>query len=160
MRYAVTFTILFANWLIWSGMFDAFHLSLGIISCSIVTYMSHDLLFKSERVSTMHLKEFLRFLKYIPWLLYQITISNIHLVYLTLHPRMPIEPAVVSYKSRLKKEISKVVFANSITLTPGTITAEITEEGCYIVHCITKKVADDLFSGEMENRVARIFGED
>jgi multicomponent Na+:H+ antiporter subunit E len=66
---------------------------------------------------------------------------------------------MVSVKVRLKKDISIVTYANSIILTPGTITADITD-GEFLVHCISKKVADDLFTGEMENRVAHIFMED
>jgi len=52
-----------------------------------------------------------------------------------------------------------VTFANSITLTPGTITVDI-KEGVYDVHALSEKVSEDLLSGEMENRVAHIFMED
>ena len=72
---------------------------------------------------------------------------------------MPIEPHMIRVKVRLKKDISIVTYANSITLTPGTITADIAD-GEFYIHCISKKVADDLFTGEMENRVAHIFLED
>ncbi len=158
MRYAITFLVLFLNWIIWSSMFDALHLLLGVISCIIVTFMSHDLLFRGERFSARYIIEFIRFIKYIPWLLYQIILSNIHVAYLVLHPEMPIEPKLIRFKSKLKKDISLVVFANSITLTPGTITADI-KDGEYHVHCLDKKVADDLLTGDIEERVAHIFGE-
>jgi multicomponent Na+:H+ antiporter subunit E len=121
--------------------------------------MSHDLLFKSEKFSVRHAIEFVRFIKYIPWLLYQIILSNIHVAYLVLHPRMPIEPNLIRFKSKLKKDISLVTFANSITLTPGTITADI-KDGEYYVHCVSKKVADDLLTGDMEKRVSHIFEEE
>ncbi|MDP3049715.1 MAG: Na+/H+ antiporter subunit E [Thermodesulfovibrionales bacterium] len=160
MRYIVTFLILFLNWVIWSGMFDAFHLSLGIISCAIVTYTTHDILFTREKFSSAYLVEAVRFIKYIPWLLWQIILSNIHVAYLVLHPKMPIEPSLISFKTSLKKDISLVTFANSITLTPGTITLDIQAGKYYIVHCISRKVADDLLTGDMERRVAHIFMED
>ena len=159
MRYIITFIILFLNWIIWSGMFDAFHLSLGIISCAIVTYTTHDILFTRERFSYKQIIEVWRFIKYIPWLLWQIILSNIHVAGLVLSPKMPIEPHMIRVKVRLKKDISIVTYANSITLTPGTITADIAD-GEFYIHCISKKVADDLFTGEMENRVAHIFLED
>lgn len=159
MRYIVTFIILFANWVIWSGMFDAFHLALGVISCMIVTYTTHNLLFTRESFSYKQIIEVWRFIKYIPWLLWQIILSNIHVAGLVLSPKMRIEPHMVRVKTRLKKDISLVTYANSITLTPGTITADIAD-GEFYIHCISKKVADDLFSGEMENRVAHIFMED
>ena len=100
--------------------------------------------------------ETIRFIKYIPWLLYQILLSNIHVAYLVLSPKLPIDPKMIRFKTKLKKEMSLAVFANSITLTPGTITADI-KNGEFYVHALSKKVADDLLTGEMENKVAEIF---
>ena len=157
-KYIITFFIFFLNWVIWSGMFDAFHLSLGVISCLLVIYMSHDILFTREKFTSKHLIEVIRFIKYIPWLLYKIVLSNIYVARLVMNPKMPIDPQLIRFKSKLKKDVSLVTFATSITLTPGTITADI-KEGEFCVHCISKKVADDL-PGEMENRVAYIFMED
>ncbi len=159
MRYITTFIILMANWVIWSGMFDIFHLALGVISCMIVAFLSHDILFAGKEISFSHLVTAYRFIKYLPWLLYQIFLSNMHVAFLVLNPNMPIEPHMIKFKTRLKKSISLTTFANSIILTPGTITADITD-GEVLVHCISKKVADDLLTGEMEDRVAHIFMED
>lgn len=158
MRYFVLFSILFLHWIIWSGKFDAFHLSLGVISCALVTFMSHDLYFKRKKVSSKILVEAVRFIKYVPWLFYQIVLSNIHVASLVLSPSMPIDPKMIRYKTRLKSDISLATFANSITLTPGTITADI-HEGEFYVHALSKKVADDLMTGEMEDKVAYIFEE-
>lgn len=160
MRYIAIFLILFAHWVIWSGMFDAFHLALGVISCGIVTFMSHDLLFERKQFSFFKdIAEVIRFLKYIPWLMCQIILSNIHVAKIVLKSEMPIEPEIIRFKIKVKKDIAVVTYANSITLTPGTITSDISE-GYFYVHCIDKKVADDLLTGEMENRVAHIFEED
>lgn len=158
MKYIIAFFILFLNWVIWSGMFDASHLSLGVISCLLIIYMSHDILFTSKKITSKHLIEVIRFIKYIPWLLYQIVLSNIYVARLVMNPNMPIDPQVIRFKTKLKRNISVVTFANSITITPGTITADI-KEGEFYVHCISRKVADDL-PGEMEDRVAHIFMED
>lgn len=158
-RKVVTFFILFGLWCVFSGMFDVFHLALGVISCLIITLISGDLFFNSEKITKSHIINGLRFIKYLPWLIYQIIIANIHVAYLVLHPKMPIEPFVLEYKAKLKKDISKVVFANSIILTPGTITMDITKDNVFLVHCISRKVADDLLTGEMEKRVANVFGE-
>jgi multicomponent Na+:H+ antiporter subunit E len=72
---------------------------------------------------------------------------------------MPIDPKIIRYKTKLKNDIALVTFANSITLTPGTITADISN-GEYIVHALSRKVADDLMTGEMEDKVAHIFEEE
>ncbi|MCX8029984.1 MAG: Na+/H+ antiporter subunit E [Thermodesulfovibrionales bacterium] len=159
MRYVIVFIILFINWVIWSGLLDLFHLSLGVISCLIVTFMSHDLLFKRKTFKWSDISEAFRFFAYIPWLLYQIILSNIHVAKIVLKPEMPIDPDIVPYQHKLKKDISITTFANSIILTPGTITALIVDDKFY-VHCLDKKVAEDLLTGEMEQRVAKVFGED
>ncbi|MEN2986448.1 MAG: Na+/H+ antiporter subunit E [Thermodesulfovibrionaceae bacterium] len=158
-KKVVTFFILFGLWCIFSGMFDVFHLALGVISCLIITLISGDLIFKSEKFTKSHIRDGIRFIKYLPWLFYQIILANIHVAYLALHPKMPIQPFVLEYKAKLKKDISKVVFAHSITLTPGTITMDITKDNIFVIHCISQKVADDLLTGEMEKKVGRIFGE-
>ena len=159
MKYIILFFVLFLHWILWSGKFDAFHLSLGVISCALVTFMSHDLYIKSNKLSPKIIKEAFRFIKYVPWLLYQIILSNIHVASLVLSPNMPIDPTIIRYKTRLKTDNALVTFANSITLTPGTITADISE-GEFIVHALSKKVADDLMSGEMEDKIAYIFEEE
>ena len=159
MRYFIVFIILFLHWVLWSGKFDAFHLSLGVISCALVTFMSYDLYFKRKKFSSKIIVEAIRFIKYIPWLFYQIVLSNIHVASLVLSPKMPIDPKVIRYKTKLKTDIALVTFANSITLTPGTITADISE-GEYYVHALSKKVADDLMTGKMEDKVAYIFEEE
>jgi multicomponent Na+:H+ antiporter subunit E len=71
---------------------------------------------------------------------------------------MPINPGIVEFKTKLKSGLAMTTLANSITLTPGTITIDI-RDGKYYVHALTKKVTDDLLSGEMENRVASIYDE-
>ena len=159
MRYFVLFPVLFLHWIVWSGKFDSFHLSLGVISCALVTFLSHDLYLKRKKLSPEIMGEAVRFIKYIPWLFYQIVLSNIHVAYLVLSPRMPIDPKIIRYKTRLKTDLALVTFANSITLTPGTITADISE-GEYYVHALSKKVADDLMTGQMEDKVAAIFEEE
>jgi len=121
--------------------------------------MSHDLFFENGKFQFSYITEFIRFALYIPWLIYQIILSNIHVAYLVLHPKMPIEPSIITFETTLKKEMSIVAFANSITLTPGTITMDVHDGKYFVIHCISRKVADDLLSGEMERKIARIFGE-
>jgi multicomponent Na+:H+ antiporter subunit E len=142
-----------------SGRFDYFHLSLGIISCALVAHASHDLLFKDIRAKNRHI-QVIRFIKYLPWLFCQIIVANIHIAYLVLHPRMLklIDPHIIRFKTKVKKDLSLVTFGNSITLTPGTITVLIKEGHCY-VHAIDRLVAQGL-PGDMEKRVGHIYMED
>ena len=157
--FFLAFIILFVIWLLLSGKFDLFHISLGIISCSLVSFFSSDLLFPSLKLKGLPIL-WLRFIKYIPWLLYQIFLANIHVLYLTFHPRMMelIDPRIIKFKSRLKSDMSLVTFANSITLTPGTITVNVSIDGDFKVHAIDRASGDPL-PGEMEKQIGKAFGE-
>jgi multicomponent Na+:H+ antiporter subunit E len=91
----------------------------------------------------------------------EITKANLHVMKLTLHPRMMdlIDPRIVKFRSKLKSDLALVTFANSITLTPGTITVSVSVDGGFKVHAIDKASGDPL-PGEMEQRVAKAFGEE
>ena len=153
----VVFVILYAFWTAFSAHFDPFHLSLGFLCSALVAYFSHDLLIRDIN-REYKLKKTKRFIIYLPWLIYQIILANIHVAYLVLNPKK-IHPQMIKFKTKLKNDFSMVTFGNSITLTPGTITVDI-EDGNFYVHALSKKVADDLLSGDMEDRVAHVFLED
>ncbi len=159
MRYLYTFLIMFGFWILLSGKFDLFHLTLGVISSALVSFLSADL-FMYDPKSKNRLATGLRFLFYIPWLLYQILLSTLHVTFLALHPKMKdqIDPTIVTFKTTLKTDIAKVALANSITLTPGTITIRI-EDQIFYVHAISRKAAAGL-PGEMEERLAKVFERD
>ncbi len=72
-----------------------------------------------------------------------------------LHPQMPIKPQIVEIEVDLETDVAKVLLANSITLTPGTVTVDI-EGNKFIVHALTDKALESLLSGEMHARVKRI----
>ena len=159
MSFAVTFILLLLFWIFMSGLFDLWHFGLGIIYCALVAYMSNDLLFTNRQVTGKG-REIVRLVAYIPWLLYQIYLANIYVVKLALHPRMQdrIYPHIVKFRTKLKKDLSVFTFANSITLTPGTITV-LVEDDFFYVHAIDLPVAESL-PGDMETRVGHVFGED
>jgi len=149
---------MFGFWILLSGKFDLFHLTLGVISSGLVSFLSTDLFMYKEgknRLSTA-----VRFLLYLPWLLYQIVLSTLHVTFLALHPKMQdqIDPTIVTFKTTLKSTLAKVALANSITLTPGTITIRI-EDQIFYVHAISRKAAAGL-PGEMEERLAKVFERD
>ncbi len=159
--FVLTFLITLVLWIVLSGKFDLFHLSLGVISCALVSYFSSDMLFPRSDISLGRLiVSWVRFIAYIPWLLYQIVLSNFHLLYLTFHPRMMdvIDPQIIRFKTRLRSDLSQLTFANSITLTPGTITIYVSSDGYFRVHAIDAKSAESL-PGDMEERIAKAFGE-
>lgn len=153
----LTFLLLFGFWVLLSGRFDSFHLFLGTICSVLVAYLSHDLLFLNIRLGDFRTRA-RRFFSAAPWFLDQIFRANLHVAYLALSPKMPVDPQIVRYKTKLESDISWVALANSITLTPGTITVDI-REGEFFVHALDRKVAYDLNTGEMEDKIAHVLME-
>jgi multicomponent Na+:H+ antiporter subunit E len=155
----LSFLILFTLWIVLSGRFDGFHITLGLISSAIVTAFTGDLMFTSRQPQGIF-RLWLRLAGYVPWLIYQIFLANLHVLYLVFHPRMMalINPKIINFNSRIKSDYSRMVFANSITLTPGTITVNVTALGRFSVHCIDDASGQSL-PGEMEERIANVFKE-
>ena len=157
--YVATFAIMACFWIVFSTKFDRFHLTLGAVSCALVSAVSSSLLFPSP-IQRSFARRAVQFGLYIPWLLYQIFLANVHVVRLAFHPRMLdlIDPQIIEFESRLKSDFSRTTFANSITLTPGTITVNVSALGKFSVHCIDTYSGQAL-PGDMEARIARVFGE-
>ncbi len=134
-----------------SGMFDAFHLSLGLLCCLLIAFLSADLLFGPE--FKVRFSQVLGMIIYLPWLFWQILLSNLQVAYIVLHPRMleVIDPQLVRFRTRLKGSFARVTLAQSITLTPGTITVNLSNDE-FTVYALTAAAASDL-PGEMEERL-------
>ena len=149
-----TFVIMLLFWVILSGMFDAFHLTLGVISCLLIANFSGKMLFEGLRVEVRACQIF-GMLAYCPWLLWEIVLSSLQVAYIVLHPQMldKMDPQLIRFKTRLKSNFARVTFAQSITLTPGTITVSVQDDEM-TVYALTRSAADSL-PGEMEKRIGR-----
>jgi multicomponent Na+:H+ antiporter subunit E len=157
MSFVLTASIMFAFWILISGEFSFILILSGVFSSLLVAYMSHDLLTGKGDIK-LGLTRTIRFIRYLPWLLWQIVLANLDLVYRTLHPKMPISPRIINFKNNFKTDLGMVTLANSITLTPGTVTIDVNENE-FIVHAIAEETAQSLISGEMQARVKKIEGE-
>lgn len=154
----MTFALMLAVWLVFSGMFDAFHVTLGIISAAFVAWLSSDLLFEERSAGPgQRLRQGWRLAWYFLWMLWQILLANLHLLRLALWPggMEEIHPQIVRYRTALKTDFEKFLLANSITLTPGTVTLKILGDDFYI-HAISRQAVEGL-GGEMERRIRRVF---
>ena len=156
MSFVLTVLIMFVFWIFLSGEFSFILLLSGIISSLLVSYISHDLLIGNGDMKLGFIRT-IRFIRFLPWLLWQIVLANIDLALRTLHPKMPINPILINIKNNLKTDLGMVILANSITLTPGTVTIDVNENE-FLVHVISEKAAQSLISGEMQARVKKIEG--
>lgn len=156
--FLITFCFMFISWIILSGKFEPLLLWLGGISSFFVSYYFYDLIFPNFQFK--YFTVFFRFTRYIPWILFEILKANFHLLYIAFHPRLKevIDPQIVIFKTNLKSDIAITTLANSITLTPGTITISANSDGVFKVHALDRQTAEAL-PGVMLEKVAKIFGE-
>ena len=159
--FIFTFLAMFFFWVLNSGVFELFYLSLGAASAFFVAYVFHS---RFSMIKDAHatVSSFIRFAGYLPWILWEIALANWDIVKRVLDPGMPIDPCIVSFRSTLKSEIAMTTLANSITLTPGTITIDIDPDGTFYVHSIAREPAESLLAEppcEMAARVGYIFGD-
>ncbi|MFQ5442463.1 MAG: Na+/H+ antiporter subunit E [Thermodesulfobacteriota bacterium] len=152
MSFILTAIIMFAFWILLSGHFTFILLLSGVVSSLLVAYWSHDLLFGKVNLSWSASMVF-RLIVYIPWLLWQIILANFDLVYRTLHPGMPINPRLIEFDTSLDTDAGVAILANSITLTPGTVTIKAGGDGKFLVHAIADAPAESLLEGDMQRRV-------
>jgi multicomponent Na+:H+ antiporter subunit E len=143
--------VFFGIWLLLSQSYTGFHMALGLVVALGVALLNTER--GRSRVENVR---WLRMLAYVPWLLWRILQSGIHLSYLILHPRLPIDPKLIRYHTDLKEEVGIVLLGNSITLTPGTITVEVNSHEL-VVHAMDDDSADDLISLRMVQKIAGAF---
>jgi len=167
-RAVSTFIVLFVFWLLLSGKYhvwdrdphhaiDRYLTACGFLSCLLVTWYSSRNGLLDEEGHPVHLA--LRGLRYIPWLFWQIVLSNWDVFKRVWSPKPDISPCLVWVPYQTKTDIGTVVYANSITLTPGTVTITVdTKERKMLVHCLTEGAGQDLLKGGMDEQVRRLEG--
>ncbi len=157
MRYAFSLGfVLFGVWLLWSGHFkDPLLLGLGVVSCALVVAIALRMDTVDHEGHPMHLVG--RAVVYWPWLLWAIIKANIDVALRILSPRLPISPTMVEVQTSQKSALGQVIYANSITLTPGTVSVDLTDD-MIIVHALSRESAEALMDGEMDRRVTVMEG--
>ncbi len=161
MKLAHALTLLFlltAAWLLWSGHYTFEHGLLAVFAVGSIVFTLW-LTLRLERVSGTQSSwpRVLGLARYLPWLTLEIVKSSLTVARLILHPKMPISPGLVRVRATQKTDLGRSIFANSITLTPGTITLDIRGEHV-LVHALTELGAEDLEGGEMDARCTRMEG--
>lgn len=142
-------------WLLLSGMFKPLLLILGLISIAIVSYLSLKMKVLMHRGQPLYFR-FIPLIRYCIWLIGQILLCNIDVVKRILHPQLPIKPLLKAIPAEQNTEIGRVLFANSITLTPGTVAINVAPDGSVLVHALHEDAIFDLEKGEMGRKVAQL----
>ena len=145
--------LLFLLWMMFSAKFDLFHLGTGVVVVTLVVWQ-HSLLPSVAWPGEPSLRPFAALL-YVPWLIWQMFKSAIYVAVVILHHPRKIDPQILAFRCNQPSTLQQVFFANSITLTPGTLTLEL-EEDRYLVHCLTEDTAQELLSGSMAQKVGQL----
>jgi len=160
----VLFAALFALWLLLSGHTEPLLLTYGIASSAVVVAIVHRLdVVDEEGVPLRTLPLLWRFW---PWLTGEIVKANIEVMRRILAPSLDISPQIFHFAPSQKTATGLVTHANSITLTPGTVTVEIEEDGRFLVHALTREFAEGIaataglerIEGEIGRRVTALGG--
>ncbi len=149
--------VLFAVWLLLSGYFTPLLIAFGVVSCALVVAITSRMEVVDQEGHPVHLTW--RALTYWPWLMIEIVKANIDVGKLILLPSQKISPTMLRVKTSQTSDLGKVIYANSITLTPGTISVDVANDEI-LVHALSKSGAEDLMAGEMDRRVTIMAGED
>lgn len=150
MRTIILFICLAAFWLLMSGYYNPLLLSLGGVSCLLVAWIAWRMDVVDHEGLPVHLGW--QAVLYWPWLIFEIIKSNIDVALTIVRPSMPISPTLITVRTSQKTELGQVIYANSITLTPGTVSLRVYDDKID-VHALTKGGAEDLAKGEMDRRV-------
>jgi len=164
LHLAISTALLMGMWVSLSGHYEPFYVCFGLLSVGIVVYFSRGLMgsviYKGDGTraqSFLTLEPWHRMVTYLPWLLLAIVRANLQVAWIVLHPRPPINPVIIRFSAPLPSDVAQVTLAQSITLTPGTVTIDL-DGNNYTVHALTPDSAEDLLNGTMQAKVEKAFG--
>jgi len=152
------FAILLAVWLLNSGHYTTMLISIGVLCSVLVTLLARRMGIVDREGVPVHLIP--RAFVYVPWLVKEVVLSNLDVARRILTPaRKPdLSPMLFDVATSQRSDLGRVLYANSITLTPGTVSIQVYGNRI-TVHAIAEDVARSLAAGEMDRRVTRFEGE-
>lgn len=135
--------VLFALWLVFNGKVTLEIVLFGIVLSAAVYLFCWKFLEYSPKRELLALRLLPQGIGYFFVLVWEIVKANCAAIALIVSPKYEVEPVLVTFRTELKTDLARTVLANSITLTPGTITVELTDEE-FKVHCLDKEMAEGL----------------
>lgn len=156
--YVALSLFLWIFWIILTSNLNPINLLIGLACSLLATFLSKRLLSPYIEDIQLPLRQLWRLLLYLPKLIGLIVVANIDVAERLLYPKIPISPAIVKFKFTAKKPLTKLTLANSITLTPGTLTVDV-RENYFFVHCLASEHVESILKGTLQNQVYFIYEE-
>ena len=147
--------LVFVFWLVISASLAPVDVVVGAVLSLLLGWWSARFLW-AGRAPRISLRESLALLRYLAGFSLQVLHSAIHVALVVVDPRLPIAPRLFVCRTQLQREVSRIAFAHSVSLTPGTLTVDVTG-GDFLVHCLDEESVERILSGELERRIARVF---
>lgn len=153
MKSLILFLILFSLWLLMSGHYSILIITLGIISCAFCVYVAK----RGNLIDDEGLPIFFipRLSNYLIWLFKEILKSNLNTAKVIINGK--VEPETFTVKASQVTDVAKVTYANSITLTPGTVTTKM-QKDVFEVHALNSDFGNDVRTNEMDKKVTWLEG--
>jgi len=145
-------------WLFWVAVSASFRfqeLLVGVLVALLVASFNNELFFRQRERSALNVRTLLLYLRYTLRLLLAIVQANIQVALIVLSPQMPISPGIIRFARPFKKTMNKVILANSITLTPGTLTVLLEGED-FVVHALTRENAEEVVKWKLGHELAEL----
>lgn len=157
-RFAQSSTLLMVFWLVLTGSFKVSDVAMGATLSLALGWWSATHLWTREDAPVLTWRQSVRFVGYVGYLVREIVLAAIGVAEKVLDPHMPIDPVVISHRTGFTRDVSRVALANSITLTPGTLTIDL-EDDTYVIHCLNEEFSEGIVNGDFERRIKRVFEE-
>lgn len=155
--------VLFAFWMVLSGRTETKFVIYGILTAVVTTWVTYPLLLVPNKDGSKKYYVFgfsiPKMIMYFFWLMWQLVLANIDVLLATTGQELNIDPKVVRFRFMADNPMASVILANSITLTPGTVTMNVTDDGVYEIHALTVGAAAGVLDGGMQKKVADLYGE-
>jgi multicomponent Na+:H+ antiporter subunit E len=143
--------LLLLFWIILCEQFNAEVLVIGIVVAVLVTYLNRDFL----PTGSLRIRKLPLYALYLLLLLKEIILANISVARIVLSPKINISPCIVILNTHLKSSLLRAILANSITLTPGTLTLQL-KDNELVIHCLMKEFIPDLVDSKFEKLLLKI----
>lgn len=150
----IYYFLLLSFWILLSGDINLEIIIIGSIASIFVIFFSRALIFKNEEVSLFSFRSLYLLFIFIINIVIEIFKSNIQVAKIVLNPKLPIKPSFVKVKKNFTNDLDKVIYSNAVTLTPGTLTIDIEEDG-FIIHVLTDENANGLKENIIEKSIQK-----
>jgi multicomponent Na+:H+ antiporter subunit E len=159
MRYITLFILSFIFWLLLTFKLTVPNIIVGSVA-SIVCSLFFGRFFVTNVYKLLQPQRYFWFVIYLFIFVWECIKANIDVAYRVLHPAMPIRPGIVKVRTTLKSDMAKMLLANSITMTPGTISVDIIDDFLYIhwiyISSEDPEVYTEIITGAFEKYIKRI----